>query len=158
MRFSFDPHLRSDRKCIAQSIIIGQQTEDVGGLLAVLVVFHSDTVTDLLIVLVIGLHQISGNRSTTQLVHHSANRLFRNVRIDPTQALQHHIQQNNLFLVFTSGSVRKCIRLFCHTIQNSIIMPLLQSFDCGLLNHIFCYDFQHRITYLSRIPSFLLWM
>ena len=56
MRFSFDPHLRSYRKCIAQSIVIGQQAEDIGGFLAVLVVFHSDTVTDLLIVLVIGQH------------------------------------------------------------------------------------------------------
>ena len=130
-----------------------QQTEDVGGLLAVLVVFHNDTVTDLLIVLVIGLHQISGNRSTTQLVHHSANRLFRNVRIDPTQALQHHIQQNNLFLVFTSGSVRKCIRLFCHTIQNSIIMPLLQSLiaACSIISSVMIFSIESPIFHVYHL-------
>ena len=82
----------------------------------------------------------------TQLVHHRTNDLFRNIRIDPAQAFQHHIRQNNLFLIFTSGSVRKCIRLFCHTIQNSIIMPLMQNLDSSLLNHIFRYDFRHRIT------------
>ena len=82
----------------------------------------------------------------TQLVQHRTNDLFRNIRIDLAQALQHHIWQNNLFLIFTSGSVRKCIRLFCHTIQNSIIMPLLQSLNSSLLNHIFRYDFRHRIT------------
>ena len=54
MSFTLNPHLRSNRKCIAQNIIIGQQTEDIGGFLAVFVVFYSDTVTDLLIVLVIG--------------------------------------------------------------------------------------------------------
>ena len=54
MSFALDPHLRSNRKCIAQNIIIGQQMEDIGGFLAVLVVFYSDTITDLLIVLVIG--------------------------------------------------------------------------------------------------------
>ena len=144
MSFALDPHLRSNRKCIAQNIIIGQQTEDIGGFLAVLVVFYSDTITDLLIVLVIGQHQISRNRSVAQLVHHRANGLFRNIWIDPAQALKHHLRQNNLFLIFTSGSVRKCIWLFCHTIQNSIIMPLLQSLNSSLLNHIFRYDFRHK--------------
>ena len=56
MRFSFDPHLRSYRKCIAQNIIIGQQMEDIGGFLAVFVVLYSDTVADFLIVLVVGQH------------------------------------------------------------------------------------------------------
>ena len=54
MSFAFDPHLRSNRKYIAQNIIIGQQTEDIRGFLTVFVVLYSDTVTDLLIVLVIG--------------------------------------------------------------------------------------------------------
>lgn len=41
---------------LVRDIVLGQQTEDIRGFLAVLVVFHSDTVTDLLIVLVIGQH------------------------------------------------------------------------------------------------------
>ena len=127
--------------------------KNIGSFFAVLTILDGNAVAKFLIVLVIGQHQVAGNRCAAQLIRDSMHRFCRNIRIDSAQAFKHHIWQHYLPLIPASGSVGKCIRFFCHAVKDSIFMALMQRFYSGLFDHVFCYDFWHRVTSTGNILS-----
>ena len=161
VRFSLYPHLGCNRKVIVQGILITQQMKNIGSLFAVLFVLNGNSVAKLLIIPIIDQHQIAGNWCTAQLIRGSVNRFRRNIRVDSAETFKHHIRQHHLPFITAPGPVRKLIRILCHTVQNSIFVPLMQIFHSRLFNHIFCYDFWHGITsfflcaiYFTKLATF----